>query len=336
MARRGESRGPLGRPHGGLAVVAAFAVILAACNAAVTPGPSADLGNTTPGPSQAASAQPGDSATPSGSPVAPTIAPTTGPTIPPLAAIQVNMAVRVTVASLNVREHPATTAKKMGSLAKGDVVVLLGYGGIRAGGYVWFEAARIKGLHGPLPPLPTYPLQGGSWSDLTGWIAIGTSGTGGTAYVTPLPARCGAADTATISAQLASEQLACLGSTPLELQGTFGCGGCGGAFPGTFTPDWLATPLSGFFSANLANGVGPLQLYFPPSVTRPAEGSILRVRGHFGDSRSSTCAVAIPTSDSFDAPPVPLRAGDSAIWCRQHLVVDSYDVLGVDPSFPPG
>ena len=333
MARPGELRAPLGHRRRTIAAIAAVALVLAGCNAAVTPGPTAGLGTVAPSSSDAASPSPLESAAPSGSPLAPSAGPTAGPTIPPLAAIQVNMAVRVTVTSLNVREHPSTTAKKMGSLAKGDVVVLLGYGGIRAGGYTWFEAARIKGLHGPLPPLPAYPLQGGAWSDLTGWIAIGT---GGTAYVAPLPARCGATDLATISAMLGSEQLACLGSTPLELQGTFGCGGCGGAFPGTFTPDWLATPLSGFFSANLADGVGPLQLYFPPSVSRPTEGSILRVRGHFADARSSTCVVKIPTTDAFDAPPVALRAGDAATWCRQHLVVDSYDVLGVDPSFPPG
>ncbi|HYL40735.1 MAG TPA: hypothetical protein VET90_05440, partial [Candidatus Binatus sp.] len=130
-------------------------------------------------------------------------------------------------------------------------------------------------------------------------------------------------------------ELACLGKTPLVIQGTLGCGGCGGAFPGTFSPQWLATPLSGIFSANYAAQVGPLQLYFPPGLTRPKDGSILRVHGHLDDARSATCKVAVATSDSLTAKPVAVRVADPQAWCREHLVVDSFEVLGVDPSYPP-
>jgi hypothetical protein len=311
----------------------ALSLMLGACGPTAAPSASVTQGAASPGSSAEASGTPAP--VESASPVGPTPGQTAAASPkPPTLAIQANIAARVTVAELNVREWPTTAAKKVGLLKKGDVVALLGYGGIKAGGYTWFQAARIKGLHGPLPPLPTYPLKGGTWSDLTGWIAVGT---GVDTYVTPLAPRCPVfLDTATVAAMLPGEQLACLGSTPLVLEGTFGCAGCGGSFPGTFTPAWLATPLSGFFSADLSEGVGPLQLYFPPDVTRPPEGEMLRIRGHFDDDRSSTCVVKIPTSADFTAKPVALRRGDAAIWCRQHLVVDSYDDFGPDPSFPPG
>jgi hypothetical protein len=315
------------------ALLAASALLMAACGTAAPsptgPEVAASFPTGTPGVTESPAASP--EASPAASPVA-SVAPS--PTAATTKSLQANTAVRVIVASLNVRESPSTGAKKLGSLAKGDVVALLGYGAIKANGYTWFQAARIKGLHGPLPALPTYPLEGGDWTDLTGWIAAGTSTT---PYVVALEPRCSSAtDLATVSAMLMGEQLACLGTTPLVLEGTFGCGGCGGAFPGTFKPEWLATPLSGFISVQPSVRIGPLQLYFPPDVTRPDEGQILRVHAHLADPRSSTCAVAIVTSDSPLATPVALRSGDSATWCRQHVVVDSYEVLGVDPSWPPG
>ncbi|MBI3751566.1 MAG: SH3 domain-containing protein [Chloroflexi bacterium] len=312
------------------AVVAAL-LLVAACDGQSTPtpagsGPGASAGGSQPvgseAPSGAASAPPSTAA---GSPK-----PSTGPAV----ALQPNVAARITVTSLNVRDAPSTTAKKLGSFAKGDVVILLGYGGIKANGYTWYEAGRLKGLHGPLPPLPADPQQG-NWSDLFGWIAVAQ---GSTPWVATLPARCPAStpDLATLSAMLLGEQLACFSATPLVLEGTWGCGGCGGSYPGEFTPEWLATPLSGFLSVNWTVRVGPLQLFFPPEVTRPAEGKILRVRAHLNDPRSSTCTVStVTTPDSFTATPVPISATDAGTYCRQHLVVDSYEILGVDPSFPP-
>jgi len=307
-----------------LVAAAVVALLVAACQPTTSPSPSSASGPASVAPGQSTHGSAVASAAPS----------TPASSVAPILALQPNIAVRVTVTTLNVRSSPSTSAKKVGAMAKGDVAVLLGYGGIRANGYTWFEAARVKGLHGPLPPLPTYPLQGGDWTDLTGWIATGT---GSTPWVAPLPARCSATvDLLTLSAMLPGEQLACLGPTPLVLEGTFGCGGCGGTFSGIFTPTWLATPLAELFSVDPSVRVGPLQLYFPPGVTQPTEGQILRVHGHLDDQRSSTCVVAIPTTEGFDAKPVPVRPGDAATWCRQHVVVDSYEVLGVNPSFPPG
>jgi hypothetical protein len=33
---------------------------------------------------------------------------------------------------------------------------------------------------------------------------------------------------------------------------------------------------------------------------------------------------------------VAIDARTAVLYCRERLVVDSYEVLGIDPSFPPG
>jgi hypothetical protein len=316
-----------------VAALAAAGLIVAACSQGPTPSPSGAAVSPA-APSGEASVEPGSIPPESLPPTAePSASPTRAPN--PVAAIQPNTAAKVIVKSLNVREWPTTSATRIGSLSKGDIVILLGYGGIKANGYVWFQAGRLKGVQGQLPALPDNPIRGGTWSDLFGWIAVGT---GTTPYITPLAPRCPAAappDLATLSAMLPGEQLDCLGDMPLSLQGTWGCSGCGGAFLGVFKPQWLATPLSGFLSVSVAE-LGPLQLYFPPGVDRPAEGTILSVSGHLADARSANCKVSIQVSDNTTAAPVAIRARDAVTWCRQHVVVDSYDVLGTDPSWPPG
>lgn len=316
---------PSAATRGGIALVA---IILAACGPSSTPNPS-DLGSTAPSAEASGQATAGPSS-PGASPSAPSASPTSAGL-----ALQANIAVQVSVPILNVRASPSTSAKKVGSMASGDVAVLLGYGGIKAGGYIWFQAGRVKGLQGPLPALPADPTVGGTWTDLTGWIAAGT---GSATYVTALAPRCSAAastDLGMLSAMLPGEQLACLGKTPLVLQGTFGCGGCGGAYPGTFKPAWLATPSLGFLSVDVTSRVGPAALWFPPGVAAPAEGKIIRVHAHLDDARATGCAISVPTSEAFDAPLVAVRSADAILDCQQHLVVDSYEVLGADPSFNP-
>ena len=312
----------------GVAAVVVALLLVAACG-----------GESSPAPAGSSASLPAGSEVPGGS-GSPAPAPTPGgPAASPGAplALQPNIAARITVTSLNVRDKPSTAGKKVGSLAKGDLVILLGYGGIKANGYTWYQAGRLKGVHDALPPLPANPLaaNSGNWTDMTGWIAVAQ---GATPWLATLPARCpaGTPDLATVSAMLLGEQLACFSTTQLVLQGTWGCGGCGGSYPGEFKPEWLATPLSGFLSVQWNGHPGPLQLYFPPGITRPVEGKILRVHAHLNDPRSSTCTVSTVTSDSLTATPTPISPTDAATYCRQHLVVDTVEDLGVDPSFSPG
>jgi hypothetical protein len=248
-----------------------------------------------------------------------------------IARLQPNIAVRVGVATLDVRERPSPGANKIGAMVRDDVAVLEGYGPIRAGGFTWYEAARVEGLRGELPALPADPLDG-SWNQLAGWIAVGDDAG---SFVSSLRPRCPTAvDLVTLSAMLEGERLACLGGKTITLEGTYGCVDCGGAIPGEFLPVWLATPLApGFLSARSERRLGPLALYFPPNTARPVNGSIIRVKGHVDDPLAATCSVSV-ASGSDPETLVPLDHEDAVMYCRQRLVAESYDVLGTDPAVP--
>jgi hypothetical protein len=249
----------------------------------------------------------------------------------PTPTLQTMIAVRVSVATLNVRDAPTTGASTRGKMSEGDLAILRGFGAIRADGYVWYQASRISGLRGELPALPSDLLEGEF--DLSGWIAVGD---GSTTYATPLPARCpSATDLVSLSPMLPGEQLSCFGAETLELEGTFGCGDCGGYVPGYFLPLWLAHPIAlGLLSADPEIRLGDLVLHFPPDVSEPAVGSIIRVGGHFDDPRASSCSISTVEGSDL-AEPVPIPSADAAQYCRQQFVVETYDVLGINPSFPP-
>ncbi len=212
----------------------------------------------------------------------------------------------------------------------GDVLRLLGYGPVEADGYTWFMFVRFKGLRDSLPALPA--LAPNPEGDLTGWIAVGGASD---AFVAALPARCPTTlDLASIEGMLPGEQLVCLGSRALTLEGTYGCDGCGGTNPGEYVPQWLAYPESwDFLSVSVQDGPGSFALRFPPDVPRPPAASVIRVRGHFDDARAATCSISVSSSD--DGPLGSLPADQASLYCRQQFVVTDYDVLGIDPSFPP-
>ena len=141
-------------------------------------------------------------------------------------------------------------------------------------------------------------------------------------------------DLASVQGMLPAERLACFGE-PIVLEGTFGCGGCGGAVAGTFKPDWIASPLSfGFLSVNASQRLGPLALRFPPKgPSQPAAGTIIRVTVHVDDSRATKCTMS---ELSESGSPLPVDARTAVFECREQLVVESYERLGADPSFPLG
>ena len=97
--------------------------------------------------------------------------------------------------------------------------------------------------------------------------------------------------------------------------------------PGTFEPGWLAFPLE---CGRLQPGVDealPLYLHFPPAgPALPTEGSVVRLHGHFSDSRSTTCRITFPAESGE----LDVRVNNDAAeqWCRGKFVVDSYEVIG--------
>ena len=317
-------------------IAGAMALAIAACtspSASVVPTGLASPGSSIPG-----------SPLPSGS-VPPSIAPSTEPSTspPPPSAFQVlppGSALEVRVDELNLRRQPSTSARRVELLKRGDLLVvspsdfvIAGYGPITADGYTWYPVIKIDVFDGDgaLDPLPTHPIPIGA-ELVSGWIATDDTED---RFVRQLEPRCPTTiDLANVSGMLPAERLACFGA-PIVLEGTFGCGGCGGAIAGDFSPEWLASPMNfDFLSEDVTEQFGPLGLRFRPGgPARPEAGSIIRVTVHVDDARSTRCS--IKEGGEGDAL-VPVDPATALLFCREQLVVDSYDVLGTDPDFTLG
>jgi hypothetical protein len=264
-----------------------------------------------------ATAQPGASAS-EGAVPSPVVAAPEG-LIPP------GSVVRVTGDGLRMREQPSTDAALVQSLPVNQLL-LVGFapsigewGPVSAGGFVWYPVQRLADLT-ELPPLSEGPLGGES---ATGWVAAGDASN---TFVELLPPRCPTRPVSLLSLEAMApwEQLACLGNEPTTVEGTYGCGGCGGIRPGTFEPGWMAYPLHlGFLSADPDDGIGPFALHFSPDGPTPPEGAqIIRVTGHFDDAAAAGCTVA--PGD----PPVPIDERTAELYCREQFVMESCEGRG--------
>jgi hypothetical protein len=312
-------------------------VLVAACS-----GPAPTLGPSTPGPLSPAPTV--ESPMPSASAEAsPSAAPSAVPTPPGIGTLDVfppGAAVQVGVKELNLRKNPSTSAKRVDLLTRGEVLIIspldeisFGYGPVKKGGYTWYPVVVTPYRDGALPALPAEPANVTTGVPTWGWVA---SDDGSHQYLTALQPRCPTTvDLASVQGMLPAERLGCFGA-PIVLEGTFGCGGCGGAVAGTFKPNWLASPLSfGFLSVNASERLGPLALRFPPAgPAEPAAGAIIRVTVHVDDPRATKCVMAEPVGSGTDL--VPVDARTAVLQCREQLVVESFEVLGADPSFPLG
>jgi hypothetical protein len=321
-----------------LLAIASLVVLIAACSSPTAPTTPAT--SNSPGPSD--SPAPSLGASPSVVPsvgASPSVAPSATPAIGTLDVFPPGAAVQVAVKELNLRKNPSTSAKRVRILERGDVVVIspmddfsFGYGPVKKGGYSWYPVIVTTYKDGTLPALPTAVVDLGGAEPVWGWVA---GDDGSRPYLAPLPPRCPTTvDLPSVQGMLPAERLGCFGE-PIVLEGTFGCGGCGGAVAGIFKPNWLASPLSfGFLSVNPAERLGPLAVRFPPSgPSEPAAGTIIRVTVHVDDSRATKCTMAEP-DDSGAMHAVDART--AVLQCREQLVVESFEVLGTDPSFPPG
>jgi hypothetical protein len=250
-------------------------------------------------------------------------------------------AVRVVVGELNVREGPAASTQRLATVKRGTIFVLSAYEPILADGYTWWAASEVTNTTaGELPPLPTTPE---TWVGIQGFIAVGR---GTTPYAEGLALRCPARiDLVHVVAMLRSERAACFGNRPVVLEGTLTCGECEGMGPPeTFEPAWLADARVGPDLAVSGTGaLNGLRVHFPPDLaeddldgffleTGVRFGSILRIVGHFNDLRSATCEFMLYVNDETSHRVAPAYAEEA---CRQHFVVETYEVLGTDPAFVP-
>jgi hypothetical protein len=320
------------------AVVLAILVVLLLVVLLSRPGP----GDTTssPGTSGSPATEPASSAVAGSDSAAASASASAVPTAPPPVVappggiLPVGSVVEVTAGQLRIRQAPATTAPIVTSANAGDELYLVtnatALGPVTTGGFVWYLALYQAGYHDwPISP-PEPPLSG--------WVAAGSESE---SFLSLSAATCplGEIDITTLYGLTAWERLACLGDRQITVEGTYGCGECGGQTPGAFTPEWLAHPLDpDVFRPPLAQAptvVESLVLRIPPElpqVSTDQAGSVLRVTGHFNDARSAECVVA-------PGEPGQERIADEAAaewYCREQFVVDSWEVIGTDPDYPTG
>ena len=259
--------------------------------------------------------------------------PTVGPEIAYPAEVQYanQFVMKVLVSDLNVRAKPSTTGAKLGKAPKGALFLMSDWP-VKANGYTWYFGYQLVLAHpGVLPDLPDPVVNGGYDGVLSGWLATGSEAN---PFLLPVAPRCPSTnDLQNLQAMLSSEVVGCFGTTSIELTGTYGCGGCGGLNPGTFTPAWLADPLGySFLSIDPSERIGPFAVHFPSDGPKaPADGSILKVTGHFNDAHASSCVIA-PVDES--GTPAPIAKSVATAHCDAQFVVDSFTVTGIDPRFP--
>jgi hypothetical protein len=309
-------------------VVLVLAVALAACSGPVATGtpPASVVPASAPPSGQVPTIGPSPLSSPTEVP-SPSIGQTPEPVVDreyPELAYANRFVMRVAVSDLNVREKPSTSARSNGKAPKGGLFMVSDWP-IQANGYTWyFGFTLLTPTPGVLPDLPTY-IDTGYDEVLAGWMATGTEDT---PFLLPLAPRCPSSpDLASVAAMFDSERIICFGAEPVTLEGTYGCEGCGGATAGTYEPEWLASPLEfGFLSTAPADGVA-LPLHFGPGGPgAPAQGSRVRVRGHFSDERAATCRITEMGSDGTLSVAIANEA--AAQWCRGKFVVDNVEVIG--------
>jgi len=219
------------------------------------------------------------------------------------------------VDNLRIRDAPSLSGKILIGLDKWSRVEVSGnptsLGPVAADGYDWYTV-----------------LYQASTGETFGWAAAGDPAT---PFLATLKPRCDRGPDVILTAY---EQLACFGSGAVTLEGTYGCGECGGFAAGTFEPGWLANPIDGSYilRAKPGQGIGQIDMHKPPDagIELPVEGAILRVIGHFDDDAASTCFIAPLMGDV----PTPADERATLLYCRERFVIDSFEQIGTDPDFP--
>ena len=133
-----------------------------------------------------------------------------------------------------------------------------GFGPVEANGFVWYPVSLLN-----MTEMPELGTRRGYTGEIL-WMSVGN---GTEAWVERVAPRCieGDPDLATLETMFDFELIACFGDRQTTVEGVFGCGGCGGMLPGTFEPNWLATPMQyGFLSVDPSERIGPFKLHLVP------------------------------------------------------------------------
>jgi hypothetical protein len=239
----------------------------------------------------------------------------------------------VAVPKIDMRFSSCAAARWYTTWERGTILTISDspYGPVGADGLAWYVVALVNNLDadGGLRALPEPWYLRDSDTDV-GWVGIPSDGPRPLVELEP---RCPKRVTAEkLLAMLPAEWLACF-DEPITIEGTYGCGGCGGTGGPTALPRWLADPFEHDFRPRWSPewehfSVG---LHFgPDGPPKPPEGSVLRVTLHVDDPAAQDCVFRY----SLDEPEFIVPQRTAIDWCRERLVVDAYEVIGMDPNYP--
>jgi hypothetical protein len=243
--------------------------------------------------------------------------------------------VRVMVDGLRIHDHALLDSDVRYVVNEGDLLIIGPSFGYKAfgpeinDGFVWHP---VRVLRGDLPAPGGQPIE----HVAVGWVAIGD---GENQWLEPVAPRC-TDDEPTL--QLLSsltewERFACFGDRAITLEGTMGCGGCGGMYEGEFTPEWLAFPYNmDYISVDPQTYIGPFDLrWSPDGPQRPSTDGpvapIVRITGHYDDPAADGCTIRFPHMNGETS---TLDPEISELFCRMQFVVDTVEVIGEDANFP--
>ncbi len=235
--------------------------------------------------------------------------------------------VTVKVDGLHLRSEPSRDAAVVATMAAGDAAYVddsIHAGPIRDGGYDWYQISHAGG--GDVWP----------WQDLApsglveGWAAAGTDDE---TFMEVAEVNCPSEPVSlgVVAFELTSwERLVCFHDAPITIEGTFGCDAC--PYPtADINPRWLAlsTAIGGRYSYY------PLiALHLPPDAPAPDNRDIIRATLVVDHPDSASCTHTLEPGASASE-----RSPDAAIvemYCRERLVLDSFEIIGHDDFGEPG
>ncbi len=298
------------------------------------PSPSASLAAfTSPTASAMASADP--TAEPSASPEAsapmasPSVDRATALGIPPGLLPAGSMAT-VTAEAVRVRSDPSTDSDVLTTMSAGDAFyvddVIRG-GPIAAVGFDWYPVQYAGGVD-------VWP-----WMDLApdglvrGWVAAGNESE---RFAELAEVAC-PAEPPTLEVLAFDltpwERLVCLSGTTITIDAADFCnqegfGGCGGTTPGA-QPTWLADVTQHRPMVTPGNHLYPfINVAIPPELQSAYDdvpaGRVLRITVHVDDPAAATCVLSGEPDDTG-------RTADPdavGVWCRERLVLESFEDVG--------
>lgn len=307
----------------GLALVALLAGIIAV--ALLVGNPPADATSTAT-PSGSSSATPSASATALPSATATEVAAPSAPELPD-GLLPAGAVITISIKSVRIRSEPSLAGKVVETMAEGDAAYVenqIDAGPVMADGFAWYRVAYAGGRE-------VWPFQdvfpGGY---VTGWMASGDE-TQPYAVLADVTCPSGPLDLDTLANDLTPwERLVCIGDQTVTIEGRYGCDGCGGEVAGA-SPSWLADLTQSVPIAATGNFYPAVQIAVPPDASVPDAGDVVRATLHVDDPAATTCEYTPPSDGA--APPLAYDPVAVQLFCREHLVLESFKVTGHD-DFP--